>query len=184
MGIIRKDFKYKLIKNFLSPEELSIGVSFYNLEHKKNITSFDTRQNNNGDSFFGGDSFTETFMTRKLKKMQEETGLELLPTYGYTRVYTFNAELKKHKDRPSCEISTTVMWDSDGTEWPIYMDGIPIQMQKGDAVIYLGMEIEHWRENFKGDFHIQSFLHYVDKNGPYSEYEWDKKDARHNALVI
>ena len=184
MGVIRKDFKYKLVKNFLTPEELKIGSYYYHLEHKKNLTLFDSYQNNNGDSYFSGDSFTETFMMRKLKKMEEETGLELLPTYGFTRFYTFNADLKKHTDRPSCEISVTVMWDSDGTAWPIFMDGTPVEMQKGDAIIYLGTEIEHWRENFKGDFHLQSFLHYVDKNGPYTEYEWDKKNIRENAKIL
>ena len=111
-------------------------------------------------------------------------GKQLYPTYSYARLYKPGEELKKHTDRPSCEISVTVMWDSDGTKWPIYMDGTPVEMNKGDAVIYLGTEIEHWRENFEGDFHLQSFLHYVDKNGPYSEYEWDKKNIRENAKIL
>jgi len=184
MGIIGKDFKYKLIKNFLTPEELELGKSFYHLEHKKNTTCFDTEQNNNGNFWMYGDSFTETFMMKKLKKMEEETGLELLPTYAFTRFYTFNADLKPHTDRPSCEISISIMWDSDGTKWPLFIEGKPIEMEKGDGVIYLGMELSHWRENFTGDFHIQSFLHYVNKNGPHKEFIWDKKDIKYNAEII
>jgi hypothetical protein len=40
-----------------------------------------------------------------------------------------------------------------------------INLEPGDAAIYSGCEIEHWREEFKGDWHAQTFLHYVDKNG-------------------
>jgi len=81
-------------------------------------------------------------------------------------LYTMFADLKKHRDRPSCEISVTVMLGSDGTKWPIYMDGTELNLEPGDAGIYLGCEVEHWREEFTGDWHAQTFLHYVDKNGP------------------
>jgi hypothetical protein len=114
-------------------------------------------------------------MINKLNLMQKETGLELLPTYAFWRMYTTNADLKKHKDRPSCEISVTVMIGSDGNKWPIFMDGTEINMEPGDATIYLGCEIEHWREKFKGDWHAQTFLHYVDKNGVNKEWVKDKR---------
>ena len=106
---------------------------------------------------------------------KKETGLELLPTYAFWRMYTLNADLKKHKDRPSCEISVTIMIGSDGTIWPIYMDGAELNLGPGDAAIYLGCEIEHWREEFKGDWQAQTFLHYVDKNGPNKEWVKDKR---------
>jgi hypothetical protein len=90
-------------------------------------------------------------------------------------MYTLNADLKKHKDRPACEISVTVMVGSDGTKWPIFMDDTEINMEPGDAAIYLGCDIEHWREEFKGDWHAQTFLHYVDKNGVNKELAKDKR---------
>jgi len=181
MGTI-KDFKYKLIKDFLSKEELEIGCHYMNLKHKKNYSNFDPPEHKtiNADSFFFGDNFTETIMMRKLKKMEQETKLELYPTYSFFRIYTFNSELKKHTDRASCEISVTVMWESDGTPWPIYIEDKPIEMSPGDALIYLGCELEHWRDNFEGDYHIQSFLHYVDKNGPYKDFKYDKRDNKTN----
>jgi hypothetical protein len=67
-------------------------------------------------------------------------------------MYTKFSDLPKHKDRPSCEISTTVNIASDGTTWPIFMDGKPLHLESGDAAIYLGMELTHWREEFKGDW--------------------------------
>ena len=101
--------------------------------------------------------------------MELESGLELNPTYAYSRVYTWNAILDKHKDRPECEISVTVMVGSSGEQWPIYMDGAKLDLAPGDAAIYLGCELEHWREPFKGDWHSQFFLHYVNKNGPFAD---------------
>jgi len=175
MGTLKKDFKYKLIKNFLTPEEIEIGKYYMLLKHKNNTDEFDFKQNNVGDSFFYRDSFAETIMMRKISLMEKESNLKLFPTYSFCRVYSFNADLKPHKDRPSCEVSVTVMFGSDGTPWPIFMNGQPIEMQPGDAVMYLGCELEHWRENFKGDWHAQAFLHYVDQNGPYADFKFDRQ---------
>ena len=174
MGTI-KDFKYKLIKNFLTKEEIKLLNDYCRIKHRVNVDSFDTRQNNNGDSFFYGDPLMESLMVNKLQLMEKETGLELLPTYAFWRMYTMFADLKKHRDRESCEISVTVMIGSDGTSWPIYMNGAEVNMEPGDAAVYLGCEIEHWREEFAGDWHAQTFLHYVDASGPYKSFFKDKR---------
>jgi len=174
MGNI-KDFKYKLIKNFLTYDEVKLLNDYCRIRHRSNFNSFDFVQNNNGDTHFYGDPLMESLMINKLKLMEKETGLELLPTYAFWRMYTVNADLEKHKDRSSCEVSVTVAISSDGTPWPIYMDGNEINMEPGDAAVYLGCEIEHWREKFKGDWHAQTFLHYVDKNGPNKEWFKDKR---------
>jgi len=180
MGTI-KDYKYKLIKNFLTPEEVKLGAHYFKLLHKRNNTEFDVVQSNNFDSRFYLDALTDSLLINKKHIIEKETGLELYPTYSYSRIYTYNSELVKHKDRPSCEISITLMWDSDGTDWPIYMDGNALILKPGDGVIYLGCDLEHYRDNFTGDYHIQSFLHYVDKNGKYKEYKNDKRSIRENA---
>jgi hypothetical protein len=67
------------------------------------------------------------------------------------------------------------MIGSDGTEWPIYMDGKAYNLTPGQAMIYLGCELEHWREPFTGDWHAQTFIHYVDANGPNAEFKFDKR---------
>jgi len=170
-----KDFKYKLIKNFLTQEEIGLLNNYCRIKHRKNFNSFDFEQNDNGDSYFYADPLMESLMINKLDIMQKETGLELLCTYAFWRMYTVNADLKKHTDRESCEISVTVMIGSDGTSWPIYMNGNEINMEQGDAVIYLGCELEHWRDKFNGDWHAQTFLHYVDKNGSNKEWFKDKR---------
>jgi hypothetical protein len=173
MGTLKKDFKYKLVNNFLTKEEIVLLKDYCRIKHKINFESFDFHQNDNGDTFYYADPLMESLMINKLNLMQKETGLTLVPTYAFWRMYTMFADLKKHKDRPACEVSVTIMISSDGTKWPIFMDGKEIELQEGDAVIYLGCELEHWREEFKGDWHAQTFLHYVDAYGPYA-IEWAK----------
>ena len=117
-----------------------------------------------------GDPATDSILICKLDLMQKETGMELLPTYSFWRMYTYLADLKKHKDRPSCEISVTVKINSCGEPWPIFIEGKKIDLENGDGLIYKGCENEHWREEFQGDWHSQVFLHYVNKNGPHKEW--------------
>ena len=50
----------------------------------------------------------ETLLMYMIPVMKAKTGLELIPTYSYTRLYEKGNILKRHKDRPSCEVSTTL----------------------------------------------------------------------------
>lgn len=110
--------------------------------------------------------------------VEKETGLELYPTYIYGRFYQFGQTLKEHIDRESCEISMTVTLGFDSHyNWPIKMRDVPIEIAVGDGVIYKGIEVPHSREAFEGKWHCQVFLHYVDKNGPYKEWKYDRKNS-------
>lgn len=49
-------------------------------------------------------------------------------------------------------------------------------MKVGDAVLYRGCEVHHWRKKYKeGQWQAQVFLHYVDANGPHAEWKFDKR---------
>ena len=170
-----KNFKFKIIKNFLIKEEIKLLLNYCRIRHRINSTSFDNLQSDNFDTYYYGDPLMESLMINKLELMEKETQLKLKPTYSFWRMYSMFADLKKHTDREACEISVTVMIGSDGTKWPIYMDGVELDLEPGDAAIYLGCNIEHWREEFKGDWHAQAFLHYVDENGVNKEWFKDKR---------
>ena len=170
------NYKYKLIKNFLTESELILLQKYVKIKHRTNNTDFDNAQIDTYDTSLYGDPIMDALLLAKKEKLEKEISLELLPTYSFWRLYTYAAELTKHTDRPSCEVSVTVMIGSCKTyEWPIFMDGTPITINEGDAVVYLGQEVEHYREEFKGDWHAQCFLHYVNKNGKNQEWEADKR---------
>ena len=135
-----------------------------------------------GDFSKYGDPIMDTLLSLSLNQMETLTGKKLTPTYSYHRLYTTGTELKRHRDRPSCEISTTICLGADSSnvdaskypdwDWPIYIkekDGneIPVHMKPGDMIIYRGCELEHWREPYWGKNHAQVFLHYNEKNGQY-----------------
>jgi len=128
------------------------------------------------DSIYGDIEF-DTLMEKLAKPLGETVGYELLPTYTYARIYRKGDELKIHKDRPSCEISATItLGFSDYPIWPINMgDARNIILDVGDATIYKGCDIDHWREPFKGEWQCQVFFHFVDANGPYKD---QYKDGR------
>lgn len=174
----------KIIKNFLSKEELKLIDSYLSLRHKfnENIELFpqtnDASLNLTGLGWTGvsgyGDPLCDSLLLCKKELMEKETGLSLLPTYAYWRMYTYGSYLKKHKDRPSCEISVTLHLGGD-KKWPIFVEGKSFLLKPGDAIIYRGCEQEHWREKFYGDWYSQLFIHYVNANGPNKEWYRDKR---------
>ena len=124
-----------------------------------------------------GDVAMETLLAKLNGKMEKETGYKLNPTYAYARIYKTGDVLHRHKDRYSCEVSTTLHLGGD--PWPIYLDptgktgqaGIIIILKPGDMLLYSGCEVEHWREAFPGKDCGQVFLHYNDSQ---------KKTAKEN----
>jgi len=132
-----------------------------------------------------GNIAMETLLLKCQPQMEKETGLKLYPAYAYARIYKKGDELKRHKDRFSCEISTTM--NLGGDDWPIYLSpnenvgvigskpgitgsskakGIKVDLKPGDMLVYRGVELEHWREKFKGKECVQVFLHYNNRKTP------------------
>jgi hypothetical protein len=114
----------------------------------------------------------ETLMLKCQPLMEKTTGLKLNPAYTFARIYKHGDVLKRHKDRFSCEISTTMALGGD--PWPIYLEpsgkeglkGIKVDLKPGDMLVYSGCELEHWRNKFKGKECIQVFLHYNNRKTP------------------
>jgi hypothetical protein len=135
-----------------------------------------------------GQPMCEYVMVDCLPKMEELTGLKLLPTYTYMRVYGPGEELHYHSDRPSCEISVTINLGQSGKfDWPIwYADPddltvrMPVSVQPKEAMIYRGCDVPHWREKFNPpkttDWQCQLFLHYVDRFGPFQQFAYDRRE--------
>lgn len=129
-----------------------------------------------------GDLFMDGLLLDTLPLAEEVTQAKLFPTYSYFRVYKKGDVLDKHKDRPSCEISLSICmgYQADGP-WPIWIETLEgvssIDLYPGDAMFYRGIECPHWREPLTGERVVQVFLHYVDQNGPYAEWKFDKRPS-------
>ena len=195
------NLKYQIIKKAISYELANFIFNYFML--KRDEVSFMYKNNIHSQSGLLGtwtdeqvpntysnyaDFAMETLMMKVLPVMQKETELQLIPTYSYARIYKNGDILKRHKDRPSCEISTTL--NLGGDPWPIFIDGTgadsiiderrnihkpnapkgtEVLLDVGDMLVYSGCDLEHWREPFEGNICGQVFLHYNHVNGPFAE---------------
>lgn len=192
-----KENNYVVIRNFLDSNIIGLmyqyclakvqQIDFKTTYDKDNYhdewdgTFGDTQAPNSYSSY--GDVLMDTVLAASRPAMENYTGLNLVPTYSYWRLYQKGDILARHRDRHSCEISTTVclgyntsnLQDKDDLkdwDWPIFVENnegeeLPIHMKPGDMLIYRGCQVDHWRDEFLGLNHAQVFLHYNDANGEY-----------------
>ena len=206
-----KTKKYQVIKGALSKELANFIFNYMMLQRDAVDFMFKENRLNPANPFIGSrkddkqvpgcyskyaDWVMETLLQYMRPIMKAKTGLELVPTYSFTRIYEKGNILWRHRDRPSCEVSTTLHLGGD--EWPIFIDGTgahsiirrknqygptgeevdikpgapkgtKIILKVGDMLVYAGCELEHWREPFQGTVCSQAFLHYNHVNGPFAK---------------
>ena len=160
---------------FLSPYDRSMG------------SYLDTQIPNTYSIY--SDHAMETLLMFLKDTIEKKTKTKLIETYSYARLYKQGDILSRHKDRSSCAISATV--NLGGDPWPIYLEprknvgkpehmggekgitthsnnkGVRVNLKPGDMLVYRGVELEHWREEFQGENCAQVFLHYNDENSEY-----------------
>jgi hypothetical protein len=127
-------------------------------------------------------------LVAKTPEISNVVGEAVLPTYTYARWQTAGNELTRHRDRPACEISLTVNLKKD-KDWDIWIqkpnnEEVNINLNPGDAILYLGCQADHWRNKFEGKEHIQVFLHYVRADGPKAWAFFDKKQQQDPTFAV
>ena len=197
-----KKKKYTIIREAISKDLAIFIANYFLMKRQVAKTFFAKRYVSPFETIYGtfkdeqvpntyshyADIAMETLMLKCQPAMEKATGLKLNPAYTYARIYKKGDVLKRHKDRPSCEISTTI--NLGGDPWPIFIDGTgansvideyknihkpnapkgtKVLLDVGDMLVYSGCELEHWREPFEGNVCGQVFLHYNHVNGPFAE---------------
>lgn len=124
------------------------------------------------------DALGESLLVESQPAIEKAIGLSLFPTYSYLRVYCTGSVLPAHTDRPSCEISVTLTLGGEAREgWPIWVQAKAgaraVDLPAGDAMVYRGAVLPHWRERFAGRLWVQLFLHYVRRDGRYADCRFD-----------
>jgi len=195
---------FLVIKEAVDPKVANFVYNYFLMKRQVTKTLYDFRYINPYNDDYGtwkddqvpdtyshyADIAMETLLLAVQPKMEKLTGIKLNPTYSYARIYKMGDVLKRHKDRFSCEISTTM--NLGGDEWPIYLEnkknvgnsddidpetgtnylvstdnkGTKIILKPGDMLVYKGEILEHWRETFIGDNCAQVFLHYNNQFSP------------------
>jgi len=191
-----KQNKYKVLRGAISKELASFVYSYFLKKRQVARFLFDQKYISPFTDYWGiwtdkqvpnsyshySDTAMETLLEALKVKMEKETGYKLNETYSYARIYKTGDVLHRHKDRYSCEVSTTL--NLGGDPWPLYLDptgkkgqaGIKVELEPGDMLIYSGCDIEHWREAFPGKDCGQVFLHYNDaKKKTAKQNKFDKR---------
>ena len=204
-----KKNKYQVLRNAISKDLAAFCYKYLQISAEADHWMLNNGVTHSGNKLVGNfndaqvpnsyakysDRVMETLLVDTIKVMQKKTGLRLVPTYSYCRLYRTGNILKRHKDRPSCEISTTL--NLGGDPWPILIDptgsdnvideyknihkpgapkGVEVNLKPGDMLIYSGCDLEHWREPFKGELCGQVFLHYNHADGQFAKSNlYDKR---------
>lgn len=187
------------IKEFLPKQILNLTYS-YSIIKFSNKTNFKIEAQTDSLISEHGDYLMETLLDLSTPVVEQNVGKKLYPTYSYLRMYDKNSDLKVHTDRPSCEYTVALCLGSDPIdkpyelfvgeedensdykyykntgEWKKYRIDHKFPMVPNNAVIFKGLEKKHWREFCYHDHFITVFLHYVDQEGPYKEYKFDKRE--------
>jgi hypothetical protein len=136
-----------------------------------------------------------TFLWGLTPTMSALTERELLPTYGYFRIYRQGDVCWVHSDRYACEhsLSLTLAY-SDAKPWSFEIGrnklthARPVEttfgddphsavmMQPGDAVLYQGVHYRHGRVTPNPNrWSAHLFLHWVDSAGAFRDEAFDRK---------
>jgi len=183
-----KKNKYVVIREAIQPDLALFLYNYFLIKKQVYDTCLQTRYFSPFEQMFGyyetdkdqmpgtysnyADVAMETLMLKCQPLMEKTTGLKLNPSYSYTRLYKKGDVLARHKDRFSCEISTTM--NLGGDSWALCLEpsgkeglkGIKVNLKPGDMLVYRGCELEHWREPFQGNVCVQVFLHYNNQDTP------------------
>tara|TARA_Y100001938_G_C7976994_1_gene372275 strand:+ start:216 stop:845 length:630 start_codon:yes stop_codon:yes gene_type:complete len=174
--------KYLVVRNAISLELADFICDYFLMKRKvvekmkfdriisPYINYLGTFGDDMSDNCYGhyADIAMETLLKKLKPQVEQHTGRSLYETYTYARAYQYGNYLRRHKDRESCEISSTL--NLGGDSWPIYLDptggtnneGVEVILRPGDMLLYKANFVEHWRYSFTGTSCVQVFLHYMD----------------------
>lgn len=178
-GVVSKDLLVHLDTEFELIKDVQYKVNGLDPNDPSLRNYFGDDQVRNSFAHYGAYCFES--LSLQLKPIVEEVTQKLLhPTYSYARIYYTDAEMLIHKDRPSCQYSATFCIANNPEPWEIWFETLTgehkaIYLEPGDMIVYKGTDLNHWRTPYKGKRQSQVFLHYVDVNGQYKDFKYDRR---------
>jgi hypothetical protein len=128
------------------------------------------------------DEAFEALLETVRPRIEVATGLSLHAAFSYVRLYRRGDTLRRHRDRPACEVTVSInLGQIPDVPWALHVSakkddaGHAAMLMPGDGLIYRGIEMFHWRDSYEGQQLGQVFLHYVDRNGPHAEHKYDRR---------
>ena len=186
------------ISNFFPKEIVNLLYNYCVIKYK-DISKVRADSQANSIICEYSDPLMETLLDMSTPVIEQNVGKKLWPVNTFFRIYDKESDLPIHKDRKACEYTVTICLGCDPVDKPYdiflgdkdensdyrYLDtegkftsmkvDHKYSMKQNDALIMTGWNKYHWREWCKHDHYAVVFLHYVDQNGDFSEYKFDKR---------
>ena len=139
----------------------------------------------------GWDDVYQDILYEKIPFIEHLVDNVVYPTYQVCRAYNKGSGCLPHVDREPCEIgvslfvgATSDVFKSDLCIKNYAGETHKAELQQGDALVYMGCDLEHWRNPIGQQSQerpsegvdwkmIQSFFHYVRRGGAYEKYAYD-----------
>ena len=164
---------YLVVRELLDPYLVKFLASYYQRVRQGEAGEF----NIDWTSMNGkGDACADVVLYSLREKIMALTGLDLLPTYSFVRIYKKGDSVGKHKDGPANQVSCTMCVARDDVDWPLGISDDTTEgsvvMEPGDGVIYRGFKLSHWRDKFTGDNQVQVIVGFVVNEGQFDGHKF------------
>lgn len=170
---------YVIVRRLIDPALAEFFWSYVHTKFASQLLKLGDKLVPDAPSEYGDPAF-DGLLEHLRPQIERGTGLGLYPTYSYFRLYKRGDVLRRHRDRVACEISVTLNLGQTPSEpWPIHIESTegPYRalLGVGDALLYRGSDLYHWRDAYEGDRVVQGFLHYVNRSGPHAGEKFDHR---------
>ena len=183
------------ILNFLTEQEAKDATDYVLNKENSNELVHEAphpfgKENVNTYRLYQDKVFNDISLNIIKPKMEEILDTELYPTYTYTRLYKPGYILRPHRDRESCDLSSTITvgYGERETPWEISLeddDGNEIEhvLESGWGLMYEGTKYNHWRYRLDHGWQLQTFAHFLRVGGDvYNELLKRKPDFNSKIL--
>lgn len=174
-----KENNYQIIENFIEDDFIAFIQDYYSL--KINSGSYDVDKNKFTYGYcFHNDNLMETILQNSCESISEIIDIKLFPTYSSV-YFHMNGDSFENNKNESSEISAILsLGSSESNDNPIYFKKSKsnikeFYLNKGDLLVYRNLNFNCWRENVKSKWLLESVLNFVDSQGQYSEFIYDKR---------
>jgi hypothetical protein len=178
-----------VLRQFITPEQMTLCREYLQsvkdrYANRVGLSSeYIENDQHHPDTFsFYSPLCTEVLLLKVLPEVEVLAGIKLVPSYSYARTYYQGSFLEKHTDRRCSQFGISICLDKDGPEWPLVIidkggQSHSVELSCGDAVMFLGMQLEHYRDKYVGRSQTQIFLFYMPQDDSLSNLYFDRRPS-------
>lgn len=178
------DRGYIVLPDFIDAQQVAFVRAAMDVSHRTGKMGLAPKVNPNPALNEYSPVGAEALLLQCRTRLEIAVGRALTPSYAYWRIYLPGAALPRHFDRDACEVSASLAIAGLPAEpgWPLHVRDLQGEeagyaLRPGDAIIYQGCRVQHWREPFTGERQYQVFLHYVLEDGDRTGHAFDQRSA-------